>query len=185
MTGIPAPNKSCEGMAAMHITEGNYDDVKLDGITWAAVYNWPGPLHEGKGTLQAVIDEKATEAQRNALLQILSGQAGNPWFEFLVSVVETMHEPKFIPIQFEFDKQNRKARVVIPGFLETISGPLIIPNLGKEERVIVKKPNGMEYKEMEVAQTIVLKGTGPIKFDHKNTHSSLAEVEHTDKGLLA
>jgi hypothetical protein len=45
-------------------------------------------------------------------------------------------------------------------------------------------PNGMEYKEMEVAATAVLKGTGAIKFDHKNTHSSLADVEHTHAGLV-
>jgi hypothetical protein len=32
----------------------------------------------------------------------------------------------------------------------------------------------MEYKEMEVAQTAVLKAKGTIAFDHKNTHSSLA-----------
>ena len=38
---------------------------------------------------------------------------------------------------------------------------------------------------MEVAQAAVLKGNGPIKFDWQNTHSSLAEVEHTDQGLIA
>ena len=44
---------------------------------------------------------------------------------------------------------------------------------------------GMEYKEFYVAQSVVLKGTGPVKFDYKNTHSSLADVEHTEKGLQA
>jgi hypothetical protein len=43
----------------------------------------------------------------------------------------------------------------------------------------------MEYKEMEVAQTGVLRSTGEIKFDHQGTHSSLAEVEHTHEGLAA
>jgi hypothetical protein len=50
--------------------------------------------------------------------------------------------------------------------------------------VILRLPTGMEYKEMEVAQTGVLKAKGTIAFHHKNTHSSLAYVEHTDKGLL-
>jgi hypothetical protein len=36
---------------------------------------------------------------------------------------------------------------------------------------------------MEVAQAMVLKGTGAIRFDHKNTHSSMAEVEQTHLGL--
>ena len=44
-------------------------------------------------------------------------------------------------------------------------------------------PNGMKYKQFHVAQTVVLKGTGAVKFDYKNTHSSLADVEHTHNGL--
>ena len=38
---------------------------------------------------------------------------------------------------------------------------------------------------MEVAPAAVLRGTGPIKSDWQNNHSSLAEVEHTDQGLVA
>ena len=183
--GVPYPYPGCEGMLAMHIVEGNFGDVKLDGLNWAMTYHWPGPLHEGNGTAQPFVDEKATEEQRNDLLQIMSGQAGNAWFEVVASIVTTVHEPQFVPIQFEFDKNKRKARVSIPGFFETVSVPLTIPATGGEQRAILKMPDGMEYKEIEVAQAAVLKGTGPIKFDHKNTSSSMAEVEHTDKGLVA
>lgn len=183
--GVPYPDPGCEGMLAMHIVEGNFGDVKLDGLNWAMTYHWPGPLHEGNGTAQPFVDEKATEEQRNDLLQIMSGQAGNAWFEVIASIVTTVHEPQFVPIQFEFDKNKRKARVSIPGFFETVSVPLTIPATGGEQRAILKMPDGMEYKEIEVAQAAVLKGTGPIKFDHKNTSSSMAEVEHTDKGLVA
>lgn len=183
--GVPYPDPGCEGMLAMHIVEGNFGDVKLDGLNWAMTYHWPGALHEGNGTVQPFVDEKATEEQRNDLLQIMSGQAGNAWFEVVASIVTTVHEPQFVPIQFEFDKNKRKARVSIPGFFETVSVPLTIPATGGEQRAILQMPNGMEYKEIEVAQTAVLKGTGPIKFDHKNTSSSMAEVEHTDKGLVA
>ena len=189
-TGIPSPHKGCEGMAGLHILEGNFGNVRLDGLTWAIVYSWPGPLHEGGGTAQPFIDEKATSEQRNAILQILSGQAGNPWFGAIATTLKTVLEPQFLPITFEFDKTKRKARVVIPGFLETVSTPLTLPYTDDKQRVveqraIVKLPTGMEYKEFEVAKTVVLKGTGPIRFDHSNTHSSLAEVEHTNEGLVA
>ena len=183
--GVPYPNEGCEGMAAMHIAEGNFDGVTLDGLNWALTYTWPGALHEGNGTAQPFVDERASEEQRDALLTIMSGQGGNAWFEVLASVVSTLHEPQFVPIEFEFDKGKRRARVSIPGFAETTSEPLIVPPTGEEQRVVVCMPGGMEYKEMEVAQTGVLKGTGPIKFDHKGTHSSLADVEHTEKGLVA
>ncbi len=58
-------------------------------------------------------------------------------------------------------------------------GPLILPNTGQEHHVTVRLPEGREYLEMEVAQAMVLKGTGAIRFEHRNTHSSMAEVTYT------
>jgi hypothetical protein len=183
--GFPYPEKGCTGIVGMNIAQGNFGDVKLDGLTWAVVYSWPGALHEGNGVVQPFIDQKASEEQRTALLTILSGKAGDAWFEILASLVTTVHEPQFVPITWEFNKARRHARVRIAGFLETESAPLKIPATGDEQEVIVRMPNGMEYKEFYVAQSVVLKGTGPVKFDYKNTHSSLADVEHSNKGLLA
>jgi hypothetical protein len=167
----------------MHVVKGNFGKVKLDGLNWAVIYRWPGALHEGSGTVQPFIDRRATQEQRNALLQILSGKAGGAWFEVVASVVSTVLEPQFVPITFKFDRAKRTARLLVPGFGETTSAPLTIPATGRKQRVIVRMPGGMEYKEMEVAQTVVLKGTGAIKFDHQSTHSGLAEVEHTQAGL--
>ena len=186
-TGYPYPEKGCAGMAGMHIAEGNFGSVKLDGLSWVITYSWPGALHEGNGTAQPFIDKKATDEQRNAILTILSGKAGNAWFEVLASVVSTIHEPQFLPITWQFDKAGRKARVSVPGFVETESAPLKIPATNDDQLVIVRMPNGMEYKEYYVAETTVLKGTGPapLKFDYKGRHSSLADVEHTEEGLQA
>ena len=183
--GRPYPDSGCEGMLGMHIVTGNFGDVKLDGLNWVATYYWPGALHEGNGIMQPFVDQRATPEQRNALLQILSGQSGGTFFEILKLIVVKIHEPQFLPIQFEFDKKKRMARVIVPGFLETVSEPLKVPVTGDEQKVVVQMPIGFEYKEMEVASCAVLKGTGPIKFDHKGTHSSLADVDHTQDGLVA
>jgi hypothetical protein len=183
--GIPYPGKGCEGMAAMHIEQGNFGAVRLDGLTWVVVYQWPGALHDGNGSVQAFIDQRATEEQRKGLLTILAGQAGNAWFEFLASTITKVFEPQFVPIEFEFEKRQRKARVTIPNVLETVSAPLRLPNTGQENHVVVRLPEGREYYEMEVGQAMVLKSAAAIKFDHKNTHSSMAEVEQTHLGLKA
>ena len=169
----------------MHIVEGHYDNLRLDGLRWAAVAHWPGALHEGNGSLELFVDEGASEEQRQALLQILSGQAGGTLFEILASVVSEVKGVHFLPIQFEFDKAKRRARLTVPGFVETVSQPLTVPATGEEQRVIVCMPNGFEYKEMEVAQTAVLRSHGAIRFDWQGTHSSLAEVTHTHQGLQA
>src|SRR5579864_5397859 len=174
----------CEGMCAMRIQEGHFGSVSLDGLAWAAAYHWPGPLHEGNGTLQPYVDKRATPQQRTALLTIMSGQAGNAWFEVLASVVSTVLEPMFVPIDFDFDLDRRHARVSIPGEMETISQPIRNAATGDEFRVRVELPKGMEYFKPEIATTKVLRGTGKIAFDCPGAHSSMANVEHTHKGLI-
>jgi hypothetical protein len=172
-------------MAGMHIVEGNFGDVRLAGLNWAVMYSWPGALHEGNGSVQPFIDSRGTEAQRTALLEILSGKAGNKWFEILAAIITTVHEPQFVPIEWKFDKAQRTASLVIPGVLRTTSAPLTIPADGGDQHVIVRMPDGMEYKEFEVAQATELTGSAAIKFSFKGRHSSLATVEHIQDGLLS
>lgn len=181
----PPTHHTCEGMCAMRIAEGNFGSVNLDGMIWAGAYHWPGPLHEGNGTLQPYVLASATPAQREAILTVLSGQAGNPWFEVLASVVKTVLEPKFVPIDFEFDLGKRHARVSIPDELETVTEPIRDLVNGSEHQVRVEMPRGMEYRRCEVAIAKVLRGLGKVRFDCPSGNSSLALVEHTQNGLLA
>jgi hypothetical protein len=183
--GYPAPHKFCEGLVGMSVEEGHFEGVDLAGVKWVAVVHWDGPLHEGGGTMEVFIDESAGEEQRNALGQILSGNAGGPFFEIIKDIVDTVHGPHFVPIAWEFDKQSRRARVAVEGSFETESAPLIVPATDEETRVIIQIPEGFEYKEAEVAQAAVLTSEGQIKFDWKGTHSSLAEVDHTPEALVA
>jgi len=175
----------CEGMIGMEIEEGHFGDINLDGLKFAVTYYWPGPLHEGNGTLQPILEESASPEQRDAILQILSGQAGNTWFEVVASIISTVLEPQFAPIDFEFDLPSRKARMVIPGILETVSEPITNVVTGDNHRIQVQLPAGMEYKLAETASAVVNIGTGDIKYDCPNSHSSLAYVEHTQDGLVS
>ena len=174
----------CTGMFAMRIRQGHFDKTSLDSIIWAGTYYWPGPLHEGNGTLQPYISDKTTAEQRHALLTIMSGQAGNAWFEVVASVVSTVLEPKFVPIRFEFDLARRSANVSVAGEFETISEPIKNIATGDTHRILVEMPAGMEYFRPEIATTKVLKGTGAIKFDCPGSHSSLAIVEQRHTGLV-
>ena len=174
----------CTGMFAMRIRQGHFDKTCLDSIIWGGTYYWPGPLHEGNGTLQPYISDKTTAEQRHALLTIMSGQAGNAWFEVVASVVSTVLEPKFVPIRFEFDLARRSANVSVAGEFETISEPIKNIATGDTHRILVEMPAGMEYFRPEIATTKVLKGTGAIKFDCPGSHSSLAIVEQRHTGLV-
>ncbi len=174
----------CEGMVGMEIDDGHFGDVKLDGLRWAATYHWPGPLHEGNGTIQAIVDERADERQREALLTILSGreQVEGTFFHIISMIVSTVLTPQFVPIDFEFDLDGRTARMAAPGIFETTSEPIKNPVTGAPHRIRVDIPGGFEYREAEIASAAI-KGTGEIAFDRDGCHSSMAYVTFTQSGL--
>lgn len=175
----------CEGMWAMNIAEGNYGDVPLSGLKWVAIGKWPGPIHEGNGTLQHIIDTNADESQRRSLLSILSGGSGSRWYEIISSVCSNVLEPRFAEIDFEFDLEKRQAYMSVKDICETKVEPIKNPVTGVEHCAQITLPNGFEYKVAEMGNATALKVTGEIKFDHSNVHSSLAEVEQTSEGLKA
>jgi hypothetical protein len=172
----------CEGFNAMRINEGHFDSVKLDGVLWAISYHWPAALHLGNGTVQPYIDERANAAQRDAILTILSGKVGCPWFEVIASVVSKVLTPRFVPMKMEFDMKKRRGRCTVPGEIEVAVEPIRDMN-NKELRAQIRMPEGMEYFDAEVAAAKTLKSTGQIPFNRTGTHSTFSEVEYTPTGL--
>jgi hypothetical protein len=170
----------CEGMAGMRIDHGKFGDVDLSGLSWAALYRWPGALHEGNGEIQPIIDEKADERQRDAILQALSGQHGDTFFEVLAVVAPNVKEPILAPAEWEWNLEERSARVRFGDVLETVTETLRGIDPPDPYRVITKIPGGMEYTnrdgEAEIAQAKAIKGNGAIQFDLSNAHSSMAYV---------
>ena len=182
--GDPTPNKFCEGVIAWHVEEGNFDGTDLSGLSFGATFHFPGALYEGNGRAEAFIDERANGKQREAFGAILSGQAGGTWFEVVASLLTDFVGIKYLPIEWEFDLKRRHARVRVPGEFEMTNAPIKIKPTDDELHMRVSLPNGMEYKEMEVAH-VTMKSTGAIKFDWRDTSGGMADVVHTDKGLVA
>jgi hypothetical protein len=176
----------CQGLLGMRIEEGHFGDIKLDGLSFFVVVDFPGPLHEGNGIVQAIIDERASEKQRGALFGILSGQnsAEGTIFHIFTLIVSKMLDPIFAPISVDFDMQGRKARVSIPGVLETETQPIRNPVTGAEHRIQVLMPEGFEHRKAEVASARI-DSKGGIKFSVAEGHSSLAKVEQTPTGVAA
>ena len=73
---LPTPGH-CRGLAVLDIEEGFHGTTRLDGLK-AAIFRWPGPIHEGKGECVLVVDQRATWEQRAALLRILGGDDTEP-----------------------------------------------------------------------------------------------------------
>jgi len=176
----------CKGLVAMNITKGHYEKVKLDGVKFAVTVDFPGALHEGNGAMQPIIDETASAEQRTALFEIMSGKhsAEGTLFHIFSLIVSRIHDPVFAPIRWSFDHQGRKARLEIPGVLESDVEPIKNPVTGADHRIQVNMPEGFEHLSAEVASADI-RSSGAIKFDTKASHSSLARVVQTPKGVAA
>ena len=176
----------CDGLVAMNIKEGHFGDVGLNGLKFAVTVHFPGALHEGNGTIQPIIDKRADQRQREALLEILSGRHSEEGtlFNILSMIVTRILEPQFASIDFRFDMAGRRARVSVPGILETEVEPIRNPVTGAEHRIQVVMPEGFEHHGAEVASARIA-STGGIKFDVPQGHSSLATVEQTPTGIAA
>ncbi|MGE5722870.1 MAG: DUF1326 domain-containing protein [Sphingomonadales bacterium] len=174
----------CRAMTAMRIDEGHFGEVSLDGLAWAGMFAWPKAIHEGGGEAFVVIDERADEAQRGAILTILSGQETEPGatiFNVFATVIDRIHEPVFRPIHFELDIDRRTGRVSIEGIIDTQIEPIRNPVTGQEHRARVSLPGGFEYKEAEYASGSTL-AIGPVGLSWSAGHSHVAMLDLSTRG---
>lgn len=171
---------NCDAVMGMHIESGHFGDVKLDGLRFAGVAAWPGAIHEGHGQILPVIDERANEAQRNALLTILSGgetEPGATVFNVFAATFEKMHDPHFSPIEFEADIKARTAHISVPGLLEAFGEPIRNPVTGEEHHVRVSLPHGFEYHQAEYGNGHAsVQGPLPMSWPRGHNHSFIMHM---------
>jgi len=176
----------CQGFEVLRIDKGYFGEVDLAGFNAALVYAWPGAVFEGNGTMQAIIDERANERQRDALNTILHGgetkEAATHWWVYH-AMSSTVHPTLFKPIQFEVDVEARTARVVIPGVLESTGRPIKSPATGAEHRVRIDIPNGIEFEVAEVGRASS-KASGAIKLDLKDSYGQFNKLRHSGTGIV-
>lgn len=174
----------CRGMAAMHIEEGFYGDVRLDGLNWISLYAWPGPVHEGGGEKQNIIDVRADEAQRAAIVAIQSGAHSEPGatvFNVFASVIDTTHATLFEPIEFEVDVARRTASVSVPGLVQSSGTPIRNPVTGAEHSAQIIMPGGFEFTEAEMGSGTT-QTSAAIALDFADSYGQFAMIHMTPEG---
>lgn len=177
-------NGFCQAMTGMRIDKGHFGHVELDGLSWVGMFRWPGAIHEGRGEAFVVIDEKANEDQREALLTILSGgetEPGATIFNVFASVIDLLHEPAFLPIHFELDIDKRVGTLAVEGLIRTEVEPIRNPVTGDEHRARVVLPKGFEYLEAEFASGDT-EASGPVPLSWTKTHSHVAMLDLSTRG---
>lgn len=176
----------CNGIEAFEVERGHFGATKLDGLRAALIYSWPGPIFEGKGAMQAIIDERANPEQRQALETIMHGgeteEAANHWWVFS-AMSDTRHPTLFKPIEFEVDIEARKARVKIPGVLECDGRPIKSPATGGEHRVRIDIPGGIEFDIAEVGSASTT-ASAAIAFTLKDSYGQFNRLRQHGGGVI-
>jgi len=174
----------CTGLFAFKIDNGYCDAVRLDNLAVVVTFYFPRAVHHGEGLLQPIIDERANQDQRDALLYIVSGedQPVGSVFQIFSAVAET-GAPLFANIDFEWDLKKRRARVEIGDLVSACCEPARNPVTGEELRIVTLVPNGWMFREAENLSGFA-RGRGSIKFNLFRRHSALARIFWTQDGLV-
>ena len=176
----------CEAVGGFQVDQGFHGQTRLDGLKFVGIFRWPGPIHEGKGEAAVVVDERATEQQRESLLRIITGQDTEPGatiFQVFSATLEKVHPPIFAPIDFEVDIAGRKARLVVKGVTEGRGEPILNPMNGKEHRVRIDLENGFEYLVAEIGRGWS-KASSPIPMQLNDSYGQFASIHLSQSGIV-
>ena len=182
----PSTYGSCVAVSGGLVQEGHFNDTRLDGLNWALLLQWPGEIADGNGRQQAIIDERADDAQREALRKILHGESTAPGATHFYVYNSTMSEvidPLYAPVDVEIDVDARRARLVVPGLVESTGSPIVDPHSGEEHRAMIHLPNGFEYTvaEMGTGRSRVRAG---IEMDLSDSYGQFNVVHMNQDGVI-
>jgi hypothetical protein len=175
---------NCEAMGAIVVDRGHHGDVRLDGLKLAVIMQWPGPIHEGKGKCQPIVDAKANPQQREALLKIMSGQDTEPFatmFAVFATTFEQVFEPIFTDIDFQVDVDARRGKISIPGVFDVEGQPIRNPVTGHEHRARIDLPDGFEYEIAEIGSASG-RSRGNLSLELKDSYAQFARLHLNNKG---
>jgi len=129
MAAVPTKGH-CDVALVFHVDQGSFGKEKLDGLNFVVVAHAPGAMGLGNWSVGLITDARATPAQKEALVQIGSGQGGGP-MAALAPVVGKMLGVESAAIRFE--KNGSRRSVSIPGLLE--QSVVAVPGANSDEPI--------------------------------------------------
>jgi hypothetical protein len=181
-------NGHCRAAVGCEIEKGHFGKVKLDGVRFAGLFAWPGPIHFGGGEAQPIIDASATPQQRDAVLAIMKGEETEPGatiFNVFAGTFAKLHEPLFLPIDFSADIDGRVGHVKVAGVLDITGEPIRNPVTGAAHRVRIDMPDGFEYTQAEVGLGTTRSGAkAAIALEWRGAHAHFTQLHYTRHGVV-
>jgi hypothetical protein len=122
--GEDPDNGTCDSMQAWHIDKGSIDGTDVAGRTLAMVCHIPGNVLNGGFRVAVYIDDGASDAQHQAILDVYTGRRGGPAAELAKLVGEVVSVQR-APITFTVQEGRGTLKIADVGLaeLEPYRGP--------------------------------------------------------------
>lgn len=119
----PPTEGHCQTWGGVRIDSGNYGDVDLSGLNIGLMIEIPGMMSRGNWKVALFIDDRASDAAYNGLLDIFSGKARGTTGLFKVLVGEILGAERQ-PVSYETEGKTRRITVgrKIEGVVHPVPG---------------------------------------------------------------
>jgi hypothetical protein len=111
----------CYAIVAYGIERGRIRDVDVSGLNLVLACNIPGNVLAGNWQIVALVDERGTEEQRNAMLEAFTGKLGGPLGDLWEALIGEVKGVEFVPITHQVE--GGSGALTIPGLVETAMEP--------------------------------------------------------------
>ena len=166
---------NCEGGWTWHVDRGRYGDVPLSGIAFCVFVQWPGAIHEGNGEALILVDERADQAQREAVGTLVGGDVGGPW-GILGWTWPTVHGPLAVP--FELELAGLDSRLRVGEHVELELEPIRNPVTGAEVHPAAVLPEGLIVKRADFGSSKLYRVRNGISFDHTGRYVAIGPFSY-------
>jgi len=138
-------NNHCDGVMAYHIREGSYGSIELKDLNVIAVSVFDGNAwaKENPVSIGILMDERASDEQREVLQRVFSGQAGG-WMGEFASLVGEVRGLEFVPIEFKVEGDLAQWQAEVPGKVKATAEALAGPTTPPGKRVQLYNAPGSE-----------------------------------------
>jgi hypothetical protein len=163
--------------------KGYLGEIRLDGLRFASLMHFPGAVYEGEGTRQLIIDGSASGEQRDALEAMERGECGGTYWEVFASVCPTRRPTLSARIELLYDRERREATIRISNLLEADIEPIRSPATSEQHRARIVLPDGFEFHEAEVANTVEGRAMPepPLSFVREDSYAQLNAFDWTNE----
>jgi hypothetical protein len=123
-----------------------------------------------------LVDERADEAQREAISRLVSGDVGGPW-GVLGWTWPTVHGPLAVPYEVELDGTDSRVRAgsAVELQMERVRNPVT----GAETHASITLPGGIIYKGADLGASATFHVRDGISYDHSGQYAAVGQFDYS------